>query len=165
MSDSDSKKSSSSAGFGSLGLSGFIGAIVAWCKTASFVGWVGVGKSLLVGAGTSMGATIVGIPAAIGGFIVGGIAGFLTGSKELALKLAMIGAFTGAVGGGIVGAVDGYKFSEKALTEDVSKMPSKGTAMVSFNAVSQKGHINDNVFAINAIPQNTTQKVNVMWPG
>ena len=113
---SDNSKSSS-GGFGALGLTGFIGSVVAWCNTASFVGWAGAGKSLLVGAGTSMGASIVGIPAAIGGALVGGFLGLLTRSKKVAVVGAIAGAVLCGVGGGIYGAVEGYDFAKDALTQ------------------------------------------------
>lgn len=114
---SDNNNKSSSGGFGALGLFGFIGTVVAWCKTPSFVGWAGAGKSLLVGAGTSMGASIVAIPAAIGGALVGGFLGLLTRSKKVAVVGAIGGAIVCGLGGGIYGAMEGYDFSKDALTQ------------------------------------------------
>lgn len=127
---SDNSKRGSSGGFGSLGFTGFVGAIVAWCQTPSFVGWAGAAKSLLVGAGTSMGAAIVGVPAAIGGALVGGFLGLLTRSKKVALVGAIGGAIVCGVGGGIYGAVEGYDFSKTALTQPCT---------ATFNQAAEKG--------------------------
>ncbi|TAL38762.1 MAG: hypothetical protein EPN97_03405 [Alphaproteobacteria bacterium] len=108
---------SSGGGFGAFGLTGFIGSIVAWCNTPAFVGWAGAGKALMVGAATSIGGTLLAIPAAIGGAIIGGIAGLATGSKKVAVAGAIGGAVLCGIGGGIYGAVEGYDFGKKALTE------------------------------------------------
>ena len=108
---------SSGGGFGAFGLTGFIGSIVAWCNTASFVGWAGAGKALMVGAATSIGASLLALPCALAGAIVGGIAGLATGSKKIAVAGAIGGAVLCGVGGGIYGAVEGYDFGKKALTE------------------------------------------------
>ena len=99
---------SNSAG-GGLGLHFIVGTAVAWFNTASFTGWVGFGKSMLVGAGTSIGGTILAIPGAIGGALLGA----LVGGK----KGALVGAFTCAIASSVVGGVQGYQFAHKALTE------------------------------------------------
>ena len=114
---SDSSNNKSSQGFGALGLLGTVASIIAYCKTPSFVGWAGAGKALLVGAGTSMGASIVAVPAALGGFLGFGTVGLITRSKETALVFGLVGAIAGGLGGAGYGAYRGYNFSKDALTE------------------------------------------------
>lgn len=145
MSSSSSSSRASSGSFGSLGLTGLIGAIVAFCKTPAFVGWAGAAKSLLVGAGTSMGATICAIPAIVGGFVVGGLAGLLTRSKKVAIVAGLGGAIICGVGGGVYGAVRGYDFSKSALTNQ--------TCTTSFNGASRKPSKTANAVLMNAARQ------------
>jgi hypothetical protein len=111
------RKVSINGGGSGFGLTGLIGGIVAWCSTPSFVGWAGAGKAALVGAGTSIGATIVAIPCAIAGALFGGAIGLLTRSKGAALFGAIGFGAIGGIGGGIYGAVEGYGFAKSALTE------------------------------------------------
>ena len=116
-------ESSSRSGFGALGLFGLVGTVASFCNTASFVGWAGFAKALLVGAGTSMGATLVGWPLAV-------IAGLLvTGFTDKKLPLAAALVIAGG-GGAVYGAVNGYDFATSALTQQA--------CAVSFNSAADK---------------------------
>ncbi|MDD9900116.1 MAG: hypothetical protein OXT65_03985 [Alphaproteobacteria bacterium] len=58
MSDSSSN---SSKGMGAtFSLAGIIGTAVGFFSNASLTGWAGFGKALLIGSGTSIGASLVG---------------------------------------------------------------------------------------------------------
>lgn len=149
---------SSGGGFGAFGLTGFIGSIVAWCNTASFVGWAGAGKALMVGGATSIGASLLAIPAAIGGAIIGGIAGLATGSKKVAVAGAIGGAVLCGVGGGIWGAVEGYKFGKDALTEGCK---------TAFNQVSDPAASQAQVYTAHnlSVQSNGARQVWTVQPG
>ena len=130
---SDSKSTSTGGG---LGLSGLIGGITAWCTTPSFVGWAGVGKALLVGAGTSMGVTIVGVPVALACAAVLGLGGLAIGGKKAGIILALTGGVLGGLGGGVYGGVEGYHFSKDALTQTTTLTDKD--AKISFNGAAEK---------------------------
>lgn len=100
-----------------LGLTGLVGAAIAYFKTAAFVGWAGAGKSLLVGAGTAMGGVLLAIPGALAGAAVGGVLAYSSGSKKAARTGAIAGAIFGGIGGYGYGAYRGYDFAKSALLE------------------------------------------------
>jgi hypothetical protein len=149
---------SSGGGFGAFGLTGFIGSLVAWCSTPAFVGWAGAGKALMVGAATSIGGTLLALPAAIGGAIIGGIAGLATGSKKVAVAGAIGGAVLCGIGGGIYGAVEGYDFGKKALTEGCK---------TAFNQVSDPSASQAKVLAAHklSVQTNGARQVWTVQPG
>lgn len=120
---------------GGFGLSGVVGTIAAWATTPSFVGLAGFGKSLLVGAATSVGFSLAAIPAAIGGAVVGVVAGVALRSRNMIVAGAFGGAMLGVLGGGVAGAVQGFKISKDWLDADAAPALNVEAA-TSFNAAA-----------------------------
>lgn len=109
----EQKRSVGAAG-GLSSLYWLAGAAVAWFKTPAFIGWAGVGKSWLVGAGTAVGASIVGFAGGLVGGAVGLMVGIATGAPKRVC--VPVGVAIGAIPMSIVGAFQGYDLSKEWLT-------------------------------------------------
>ncbi|MBI3440599.1 MAG: hypothetical protein HY052_02150 [Proteobacteria bacterium] len=132
---------------GGLSLAFVVGSIVAWCKTPSFVGLAGVGKSLLTGLGTSIGSSIGILAGGLGGGLGLGLLGFLVGGKKGAIVGAIGGAIIGGVGGYGVGVYEGYTTVRGWLMDK-----DKDAVVTSFNDSAAKDAkkmviVNANAFA------------------
>lgn len=128
MSKAQTAKKSSSGG---ISLTFIVGSIVAWCKTPTFVGWAGAGKSLLVGLGTSFVSGVGAVLGALGGAGALALVGGLIGGKKGAVAGAIGGAVLGGIGGYGVGAYGGYTTVRDWLLE-------KDAAKIEFNQNAAK---------------------------
>jgi len=86
-----------------------VAAAIAWFSNPAFIGWAGVGESILVGAGAMIAWKIAAEPV---GFVSGLILAFIAKGK----KWGQYTALTLGIAGGAVGSVVGYQFSCDALT-------------------------------------------------
>lgn len=107
-----------SSGSSGISLYWLIGTAVAWFKTASFTGWTGFGKAMLVGSGTATGAGILGFAGGLMGAGIGLVIGLTSGRRRAASVITptFICGALGAFGGSVVGGIQGYSLSKEWLT-------------------------------------------------
>lgn len=130
-------KVATSTSSGGLSLSFIVGSVVAFCTNPTFTGLVGIGKSLLVGVGTSVGSSLIGFAGAVSGVLGGAVVGGLIGAafrrpRVGAVAGLFVGGLAGGVGGGVYGAVEGYKLTEGWLLEKDAK------SSFNINAIKEK---------------------------
>jgi len=105
-----------------------VGSIVALGANPSFVGVEGVAKGLFMGLGTSIGASVVSLAAAVvSGLSIAGIAVALgvvsrrvhydPKAKDIASSILAVGFFASAAVGYVGGGVIGYKMSRDFATK------------------------------------------------
>ncbi len=123
-------KAAASGGISFSTLAGLAGAVISFVTQPVFIGWAGVGMAALVGAGTFIGAAVVGTVGAVAGIVAGGsvlgLIGLVGGRKTGGVAIvagAISGAIVGTAGGAIYGAFKGYELSESALVAKTCQAP------------------------------------------